>query len=279
MSNFKFVLDSCCEVTKEMIGELDVEFVPFSMTVGDETFIDSVDFDVKTFIAAMENSTTGAKSGCPTPYDFEQKIDPKAETFIITITGALSACYASACKAVETVLEKNPEAKIHVFNTKSAAAGESAVFMKIKDLVSEGKSFEEIVEAVENYIVDLQTLFVLGKLDNMVKNGRMSKIAGTVASLMSIHPILMADRGGEVGVKEKCLGRKKAISKLVDAVGNMGVSTTGKRVIISHCNCPERGEEVKAKLEKMYDFSEVLLAPTRGLGSMYADDGGIIVAF
>lgn len=279
MSNFKFVVDSCCEVTREMIGGLDVEFVPFSMTVDDTTFIDSEDFDVKALITAMENSTSGAKSGCPTPFDFEQKIDPEAETFIITITGGLSGCYASACKAVENVLEKNPEAKIHVFNTKSAAAGESAVFLRIKDFIEEGKSFEEIVEAGENYISDLQTLFVLGKLDNMVKNGRMSKVAGTVASLMSIHPILMADRGGEVGVKEKCLGRKKAMTKLVEAVGNMGVSTTGKRAVVSHCNCPERGEEVKAKLEKMYDFSEVLLAPTRGLGTMYADDGGVIVAF
>lgn len=279
MSGFKFVVDSCCEITEEMAGNLEVEFVPFSLTVDDEVFVDSMDFDVKAFINAMENSSSGAKSGCPTPFDFEQKIDPEKETFVITITAGLSACYESACMARQNVLENHPDAKIHVFNTKSAAAGEALVFLKIKDCIQGGKSFEEIIEIVEDYIKDLQTLFVLGKLDNMVKNGRMSKIAGTVVSLMSIHPILMGDREGEIGIKEKCIGRKKALSKLVESVGNMGVPTCGKRAFVSYCNNPERGMDIKARLEKMYDFSEVLIAPTRGLGTMYAEDGGIIISF
>lgn len=279
MSNFRVVADSCCEVTRDMIGDMDLKFVPFSMTVDDTVFVDSEDFDNKAFIEAMKNSPNCAKSGCPTPFDFAEKIDPEKQTFIITISGALSGCYESATMARQDVLEKHPEAKIYVFNTKSAAAGEALVFLKIKDCIEEGKSFEEIIEITEAYIKDLQTLFVLGSLDNMVKNGRMSKIAGSVASLLSIHPILMGDRNGEIGILEKCVGRKKALNKLVESVGKMGVSISGKRAFVTHCNNPERGMDIKAKLEKMYDFSEVLLVENRGLGTMYANDGGVIVCF
>lgn len=279
MSNFKLVVDSCCEVTKEMIGNIETEFVPFSMTVDDKTFIDDENFEPVPFIEAMKNSANCAKSGCPTPFDFAEKIDPEKETFIITISAALSACYESATMAKHDVEEKHPNAKIHVFNSISAAPGEALVFLKIKECIEAGKSFDEIIEITESYIKDLQTLFVLGSLDNMVKNGRMSKIAGSVASLLSIHPILMGDRNGEIDILEKCIGRKKALNKLVEAVGNLGVSTAGKTAFVTHCNNLERGLDVKSKLEKLYDFKEVLINENRGLGTMYANDGGIIISF
>lgn len=279
MSKFMLVVDSCCEVSKEMIGDIQTAFVPFSMTVDDKTFIDDESFETVPFIEAMKASSSCAKSGCPTPFDFVKNIDPEKETFIITISAALSACYESATMARQQVLEDNPDAKVYVFNSISAGPGEGLVFMKVKEGIEAGKSFEEIIETTEAYIKDMQTLFVLGSLDNMVKNGRMSKVAGTVASLLSIHPILMGDRNGEIDVVEKCLGRKKALNKLVESVGKLGVSTKDKLAFVTHCNCPERGFDIKSKLEKLYDFKEVLINENRGLGTMYANDGGIIVSF
>ena len=47
---------------------------------------------------------------------------------------------------------------------------------------------------------------------------------------------------------------------------------------IAHCNCPERAEYVKACIEKMAKFKKIVIVDTAGISSMYANDGGVILA-
>ena len=49
--------------------------------------------------------------------------------------------------------------------------------------------------------------------------------------------------------------------------------------MISHCQNPEFAEELKAALTARYRFSEILVLPTRGLSSIYANEKGVILAF
>ena len=74
---------------------------------------------------------------------------------------------------------------MHVFDSESASAGETYIALMIHDLIAAGKSFEQIVELVEEKIRSMHTLFVLDSLDNLVKNGRISK---TVALLANVLP-------------------------------------------------------------------------------------------
>ena len=47
---------------------------------------------------------------------------------------------------------------------------------------------------------------------------------------------------------------------------------------MEHCNCPERAQYVKACLEKLARFKKIVIVDTAGISSMYANDGGIIIA-
>ena len=47
---------------------------------------------------------------------------------------------------------------------------------------------------------------------------------------------------------------------------------------ISHCNCPERAQYVKECLEKSAKFKDIFIVDTAGVSSMYANDGGVIIA-
>lgn len=51
-------------------------------------------------------------------------------------------------------------------------------------------------------------------------------------------------------------------------------------LVLTYCNCPERAAELKESfLNKCAALREVLLVPTGGLSTVYANDGGVIVAF
>ena len=50
-----------------------------------------------------------------------------------------------------------------------------------------------------------------------------------------------------------------------------------KILAIAHCNCYERAIAVKNMLLQKATFRDVIILDTRGISSMYANDGGIIV--
>ncbi len=52
----------------------------------------------------------------------------------------------------------------------------------------------------------------------------------------------------------------------------------GKRVVIAHCNALQRARQVKQELEKLGMAGEVVITETAGVATLYAGDGGIILA-
>ena len=47
--------------------------------------------------------------------------------------------------------------------------------------------------------------------------------------------------------------------------------------MITHCNCPQRAESVKKMILEKIQCRDVLIMDTKGVSSMYANDGGVIV--
>ena len=100
-----------------------------------------------------------------------------------------------------------------------------------------------------------------------------------LVSVLNIKPVMM---GTPEGTIEQCAigrGTKKALKKMIEEVGSR-VSDYENRIFgISHCNCPERAQFVKAEIEKRYPFKQIIIADTAGVGTLYANDGGIVIAF
>lgn len=73
-------------------------------------------------------------------------------------------------------------------------------------------------------------------------------------------------------------GMNKALEKMVqDMIGR--TKDCEQRVLaIAHCNCPERAAAVKARIEKLANFKKIIIINTAGVSSMYANDGGVIMA-
>ena len=46
----------------------------------------------------------------------------------------------------------------------------------------------------------------------------------------------------------------------------------------THVNNPERGEYVKQELAKRADFKEIVVTNAAGVATVYANDGGIVLA-
>lgn len=275
--SYKIVVDSCCELPKELLEDARFERVPLGLEVGEYQILDDESFNQDEFLRKVAEYPKCPKSSCPSPERFMEAYHTEAEhVYCVTLSSHLSGSYNSALLAKELYAEKYGEKKIHVVDSQSASGGETQLALKLMELEEAGLPFEKIVEEIESYRDSVKTYFVLDNLETLRKNGRLSGVKALVASTLSIKPVMGGDRG-EIVQRSQTIGMKKALSKLVELVVNEVKESTSRRLIITHCNAPQRAEQVKKMVLEKIPFLECIIMDTRGISSMYANDGGIIV--
>ena len=277
--SFHIVADSCCELTEDMKKRGNIEIAPLTLEVGGESILDDETFDQKYFLKRVAECPECPKSACPSPDYFRKSFLNGAERcYAVTLSAQLSGSYNSAVLGANLAQEENEDLKIHVFNSRSASIGETLIVKKIVECEEAGMSFERVVETVELYISTQHTYFVLENLETLRKNGRLSKTKALVASALKIKPVMGATSEGDIVQLDQARGINKALMKMVDAIVNDAQHVENKTLAISHCNCPERAEMVKEALLERLAVQDVFVLDTQGVSSMYANDGGIIIA-
>jgi len=165
-----------------------------------------------------------------------------------------------------------------VFNSCSASSGETLIAAKIAQLAGAGLPFAEVVETVDRYITEMNTLFVLENLDNLKKAGRLTRVQSLVTGALRVKLVMGSTPEGEICKHGQALSIKQALNKLVSIMSSDD-NHRGKTLCISHCLCRDRAEHLAMLAKKSCDFSNVLITDTRGISSFYANQGGIIAAY
>lgn len=275
--------DSCCDLSPELLKKTQARVAPLTITIDDTHYVDDGTVDIPPYLAAMKASKNPVRSACPSPDLYAEDIKAADDDcFIITLSSKLSGSHNAAVLGVQLAEEDMPEKKVHVFDSESASAGETYLALMIHDLIAAGKSFEQIVETVEEKIRSMHTLFVLDSLDNLVKNGRISKTVALLANVLSIRLLMSDDGHGAIKNISKARGIKGALTQMVETCRKHteGLTAASQRLVISYCNCPERARQVRDMIrEKCPAIGEIVMTPTSALSSMYANDGGVVIAY
>ena len=277
--SYKIILDSCGELTDEMQKIGNYINVPLTLQVGETKVIDDETFNQKDFLELVASTSECPKLSCPSPEEYMNAYDCKCDrVYVITLSDKLSGSYNSACLAKKLYSEVNPFAKIHVIDSKSASAGETLIGMKIAEYENMGFEFEKIVELAEEYRDSIYTLFVLEDLSFLERNGRLTGVKRLAANLLHIVPIMGSTPEGAIYQVDQTRGFKKAMIRLVDIIVGECEKKQPKDLVIAHCNCPERAEDLKEKILARYSHIDININDTKGVASLYAGNKGIIVA-
>jgi DegV family protein with EDD domain len=274
---FIIIADSSLDMDSELENSLAVRKVPFRIMVGGEEFVDDGTLDVGAMLQKVAASKDVARTAAPAPYEFSEAAGGKAEgAFFVTISSKLSASYNSAAMACQELKERLPGLKTAVVDSRAASVGETRLAMEIRRLEAEGKSFEETRDAVEKLRDESGLVFLLDNLETLIKNGRMSRLAGLFATFLHIKPILLATSDGQIGLKDKARTSKKALAKLAESILELKRKGSSS-LLVSHANALGKAEALVSLVKS--GFSETRIVPMGGLSSTYANEGGLICSF
>lgn len=275
---FKIIGDSCTDFIPEDLEKEYIVSVPLTIDVGNYEIVDDENFDQVDFLKRVAAYQGCPKSACPSPETYMESFEGAEHVYVVTLSAQLSGSYNSAQLAKRMYQEEHPDTKIHVFDSKSASSGQLLLAHLIEEYALAGMEFETLVEKVTAFREKMQTTFVLESLETLRKNGRLTGVKALVASALNIKPYMKAVNGS-IAQAGQARGIKKALGKMVDFVGEVGENLTEKTVIIANCNCRERAKQVEKELMERYHFKESMVIDTRGISSLYANDGGVIVSF
>lgn len=277
--NYKIVGDSCCDLPENLRKDKHFSLVPLTLMVDEYTIIDDEGFNQKDFISKVSESTNGARSACPSPERYmNEYMDENTDIYVVTLSANLSGSYDSAYLGKRLYEEEGGKNRVHIFNSKSASSGEVKIAMKIQELVEAGKTFDEVVEEVERFISGMRTYFVLETLEPLRKNGRLSKMQAILATTLNIKPVMSDDGDGNIQKLGQARGMEKALARMIEHIREVTKDISEREMIIAHCNCVERAQKVKESILAVMQPKKITVVETAGVSTLYANDGGIIVA-
>lgn len=277
---FKIVVDSCCDLTGQMLKNPHFVKVPLTIRSNGSSFIDNETFDQADLLWAMKQSDDAPATACPSPQSYLDAYQgPEDEdVYVVTLSALLSGSHNSAEQAKLLMEEDHPNKNVYVFNSCSASSGEVLVALKVRELAESGAPFKHVVREVEQFIYQMQTMFVLETLENLRKNGRLTRLQSVITGALKIKLLMAATPEGEICKLGQMLSMKQALSKMVDHMAN-DPAHAGRTLAICHCNCLDRAFQVKAMAEQRCKFAHILILEAGGITSVYANDGGIVVAY
>ena len=276
---FRIIADSSCDLTGLDHISPDILFgrAPLRVIVDDVEYVDTYDLDTRAMMDAVYGFKGKTGSACPSPEEYAELCRDVDEAYIVTISSNLSGSYNSAVLARDLVLAEFPEKKIHVFDSLSAGPELSLIVEKIARLASSGLAFEDVVSQVQEYMTHTALLFQLNSLENLTKNGRVSKMAGMTAKLLGIRMIGIASAVGTVEPLHKSRGTEKTYSLVLQEMRERGFS--GGRVVLGHAFQPAGAEMMRQMILKEFPTADITVMPLSGLCCYYAEEGGLLVGF
>ena len=276
---YKIIVDSSCDLTsldylntKALYGR-----APLRILVGDTEYVDEAGLDTRAMMDAVYAFKGKTGSACPSPEEYAEHCRSVDESYIITISSNLSGSYNSAVLAKDLVLAEYPEKKIHIFDSLSTGPEMVLLVEKIAQLADSGLGFEMVCAEVERYQKRTALLFQLNSLENLTKNGRVSKMAGMTAKLLGIHMIGIASDEGTVQPLHKCRGTEKTYRLVLQEMRERGF--VGGRVVLGHAFQEKGADMVKEMILEEFPSAKITIMPLGGLCSYYAEEGGLLVGF
>lgn len=273
--NTKIVVDSSASLYT--LQGVDFECVPLKIITDDAEYLDNGTMDALGMAQTLRTYKGKTSTSCPNVSDWLAAYEGADEVYAITITGTLSGSYNAAQLAAEEYQQENPGKRVFVLDSLSTGPEQRLLAEHLRDLLAEGREFDEICEEMLRYHKHTHLLFSLESLANLARNGRVKPAVAAVAQMLGIRVIGQASEAGELDVLCKTRGEHGALERIVLELKEHGY--TNGRLHISHCGNPAAAERLKHMVKAVFDGAKVDISECGGLCSYYAELGGLLVGY
>ena len=221
MKKIKIVTDSSAELGSDEIESLGIHVLPLTVMIDDVLYTDGVTIKKEDFMCMMAEAKDLPKTSQPPIGYFVELYDELgadgSEVISIHMTEKLSGTVNAAHQAAQ--LSKTD---VTVIDSDFTDRGLSFQVLEAAKLAQEGADKETILKRIEHVKEHTKLYICVVTLENLVKGGRIGKLAGALSSFLNIK-VMMELVNGQLEVCVRGRGMKpinKWIAELQETLKN-----------------------------------------------------------
>lgn len=242
MSKIALITDSSCDLTDDVIRKYNIRVLPLRIIYKHKEYIDRVTISPKEVYDNLENEIP--TTSMPSMQDIDNlftSIENEGYSHVIAIT--LSSGLSGTFNTIKLVSEEHRNLVTFIFDSKSLSLGLGALVQECALYIEQGKSFEEIVNALPSVKQRISVFYVIETLEYLKKGGRIGRVSATLGELLNIKPIISIDEEGKYFTYAKVRGRKQSINKLID-IAKEALENAKAKIFIMHGGALEEGKKL-----------------------------------
>ena len=273
------------DMPQSIIEEYDIHVIPMTVRVGEQDYLYHPDEKELTCKDFYEKLSSGAESVTTqiTPIVFrdvfEKYCKEGKDVLYIAFSSGLSGTVNSARLVAQELSEEYPERKVVCIDSLCASIGEGYLVYLAGKLRKEGKSFDEVVEFVNENRTRVCHWFTVDDLIHLKRGGRLNSLEAVVGTALKIKPVLSVDREGKLTVVAKVRGTKKGMEYLVERLVSDGIDTANQTVMVGHADAPEIAEQLKEQLLSAGLVKDVIISNVGPIIGTHVGSGMFALTF
>lgn len=266
MQKIKIITDSTLDIPVDLIKKNDIEVMPLLINFGEDSYLDGVEITPAEMIERINKENVLPTTAQITPTRFEETfkkyLDQGYKIVTLLLSSEMSGTYQSACIAKDMLETED----IIVIDSRNVTSGLGLLVLKACRLRDNGASIEEIEEEILKSREKVKSTLNFESLDNLVRGGRLPRVAGAIGTALGLRLILEV-KDGKMSVKDKVRGSKKALKKLIADFESVDVDFNEPIVLLDLLNEDVYFELKKYLEEKDIEYIDAKVGCTVGIHS------------
>jgi len=229
------VVDSACDLPKDILAEYKINTVPVKLRFGSEEYIDKVTISDEEFWQKLNEEPEHPQTSQPSPGDFSRMFDllfgDNSDSIIsIHIPASVSGTHQSAVTA-----KNSAPGPVTVIDSENGSIALGLIAVRTAEALGAGLTLEQALKITEKAVKNTKIYIGLASLENVVRGGRLPPAVKKIADLLHITPVLTFKKEGikPAGI---ITGRRNLAEKLQKKVRKNIPSGSRFRIGIVHGN-------------------------------------------
>lgn len=267
-ADIALLTDSACDLPEDIVEDHQIHILPLYVWFGNSLFLDKVTITPGHFYDMLKTEKKHPKSSQPSLQSVQKLYSLLAKNyssvFAVHLSDLLSGTHKTCLSTARMLEERN----VTVVNSRNISVSQGLIVLRIAEAIRDGKSHDEIMDAVEGWIQKTRVLVDIQTLKYLVRSGRVSPAKGILAKILNLKPIITLDEEGRAVGFGKSFSRNANMKKIVAMIRHMAEEGEIWNYAIVHAQNPERAQLLAEKVQESINLKPaytVDLAPVIGV--------------
>lgn len=285
MENYVLFTESTCDLTPDLVQEMDIHVLPMTFTLDGQSYRnypDNREMTPKDFYDKLRNGSMSTTSQV-TISDYEDAFVPFLEQgqdiLYLAFSSGLSGTYQASKVAIADLRERYPQRRILAVDSLQASMGEGLFAYTLAEMRKNGATLDEAADFASQNVQRFCAWFTVNDLMFLKRGGRLSGAAAMAGTLLGIKPVLHVDKEGHLVAMEKVRGRRASLDALVKHFATSADKNYADMTIfISHGDCLEDAQYVADKI-KAYGVKRLCIGDIGPVIGAHSGPGTVALFF